>query len=65
MKVFSVFFFLFFFVVVFWGLGGGRLGMGWRYNYSLGPVKKAFPLKLPTMVGEQFLRLLNCLDMQF
>ena len=38
---------------------------GRRYNWFLGPVKMAFPLKLPTMVGEPFLRLLNCLDMQF
>ena len=41
---------------------GGRGGRGWRYNYFLGPVKKAFPLKLPTMVGEQFSRLLNGLQ---
>ena len=61
---FSLFFFLsffrsFFLFLIF--LGGG----GVVYNYFFRPVRNAFLLKLPTIVGEQFLRLLNSVEMQF
>ena len=38
---------------------------GGVYNYFFRPVRNAFLLKLSTMVGEQFLRLLNSVEMQF